>query len=84
MYVRSNGICCVYRVQALKKRLEDFLSYKYFQGKDDSAALSLWTGYETHSLQEQVLSSELSVIAGYSAPSHAHSQIYYPMRHKAN
>lgn len=72
------------RVRALKKRSEDLLSYKYSEGKDDSAASSLWTRCETHSLREQVLSSELAVIAGYSAPSRARSQIYYPVRHKAN
>lgn len=82
MHAWSEDISCVNR--ALKKWLQDFLSSECFQGKDDSAALSPWTRYETHSLPEQVLSSELSVIAGYSAPSHAHSQIYYPVRHKAN
>lgn len=64
--------------------VEDFVSYQYFQSRKDSAALSLWTRSETYSLQEQALSSELPVIAGYSARSHTHSHICYPVRHTAN
>lgn len=41
--------------------VKDFLSYQYFQRREDSVAQSLWTCTETRSLQEQALSSELSL-----------------------
>lgn len=75
---------CVLEV-GIEAVVEDFfLSYHYFQSRKDSAVLSLWTRTETYSLQEQALSLELPVIAGYSARSHTHSQICYPVRHTAN
>lgn len=45
----------------IKAAVEDSISYQYFQSREDSVALSLWTCTETHSLQEQALSAELSL-----------------------
>lgn len=61
MSVWSKDMRCVCRGTGIEDVVEDFQSYKYFQSKEDSAALSLWTRTETHSLQEQALSSELSL-----------------------